>query len=58
MTDDKTKTTPQDARLISLSENYEIAYGTKQFGVNKERRAEAARRFGDGALPPEPFLKR
>ena len=32
MTEDKTKTTPQDARPITLTENYEIAYGTKRFG--------------------------
>jgi hypothetical protein len=53
MTDDKTITAPQDTRPISLTEHYEIAYGTKRFGIGKERRAEAVRRSGHlGAARP------
>jgi hypothetical protein len=53
MTEDKTKTDPENARPISLTEAYEVAYGRKKFGESDQRRqAEAARRLGDGAGPP------
>ncbi len=53
MTEDKTKTDPENARPISLTEAYELAYGRKKFGESDQRRqAEAARRLGDRAGPP------
>jgi hypothetical protein len=57
MTEDKTEIAPQDARLITLTENYEIAYGTKRFGVGKDRCAEAVRRFGHSGAALEAQLK-
>jgi hypothetical protein len=52
MTEDKTKTDPEDAKPISLTKAYEITYGRKKFGEgNQRRQAEAARRFGDWPRP-------
>ena len=47
MADDKTKTAPQDASRISLSEDYEVQYWTKALGVSKERLAKLVRQHGD-----------
>jgi hypothetical protein len=58
MADDKTKRTPQDAKLISLTEDYEVKYWTKKFGVTKERLAEAVQRVGHSAAAVEADLKR
>jgi hypothetical protein len=44
--DDKPKTVPLDAKLISLTEDYEIAYWRKRLGVSDDRLAEAVRRVG------------
>jgi hypothetical protein len=33
MADDRSKRAPQDAKLISLNEDYEVAYWTKKLGV-------------------------
>lgn len=49
MADDKTKRAPQDAKLISLSEDYEVEYWTKRFGVSRDRLAEAIRAVGHSA---------
>src|SRR5260221_8833055 len=38
--DDTTKTSPPDAEFISLTEAYDIAYGTKKFGVSDDHLAE------------------
>lgn len=57
MTDDKTKTAPQDATLMCLTD-YEIAYGRKKFGVSDDRLAEAVRRFGHSAVAVEVHLKK
>jgi hypothetical protein len=35
MADDKTKRAPQDAKLISLNEDYEVEYWTRKFGVTR-----------------------
>lgn len=35
MADDMTMRAPQDVSLISLSEDYEVAYWTKKFGVSR-----------------------
>lgn len=52
MIDDKTKTEPENARPISLTEAYDVAYGRKKFGESDQRRpAEAARRFDDWRRP-------
>lgn len=49
MADDKTKTTPQDAGRISLSDDYEVSYWTQALGVSKERLAELVRQHGNSA---------
>jgi hypothetical protein len=58
MADDKTKTAPQDAKLISLTEDYEIAYWTKKFGVTKEPLAEAVQRVGHSVAAVEADINR
>jgi hypothetical protein len=49
MVDDKTKRAPQDTKLISLPEDYEIDCWTEKFGVTPERLATAVR--GSGTPP-------
>jgi hypothetical protein len=46
MADDKTKRALQDAKLISLSDDAEIYFWTKKFGVSRERLAEAVTAVG------------
>lgn len=48
MSDDKTKTGPQDANRISLREDYEVQYWTNRFGVSRERLETAAKKVGSG----------
>ena len=57
MADDKTKAAPQTAELISLTEEYEIAYWRKRFGVSDDRLAEAVHRAGLSAAAVEAHLK-
>ena len=58
MADDKTKTVPRDAKLISLTEDYEVAYWKKKFGVSAERLAQAVRRVGHSAAAVEEEIKK
>jgi Protein of unknown function (DUF3606) len=57
MADDKTKTAA-DRKLISLTDDYEVTYWTKKFGVSKERLAEAVRRVGHLVAAVEADIKR
>jgi hypothetical protein len=57
MTDDETRTAPQGAELISLTEDYEIAYWRKRLGVSDDRLAEAVHRVGLSAAAVEVHLK-
>jgi hypothetical protein len=57
MVDDKTKRAPQDAKLISLTEDYEVEYWTERFGGTRERLATAVRRVGNSALEVERYLR-
>ena len=50
-------TIPQDAELISLTEDYEIAYWRKRLGVSDDRLAEAVHRVGLLAADVEAHLK-
>jgi len=50
-------TAPQDAELISLTEEYEIAYWRKRFGVSDDRLAEAVHCVGLSAAAVEAHLK-
>jgi hypothetical protein len=58
MADDKTKRAPQDAKLISLDEVYEVVYWTKKYGVSRERLAEAVKKVGNSADSVGEELKR
>lgn len=57
MADDKTLRSPQDASKISLSEDYEVAYWTKKFGVSVEKLREAVKAVGSGADAVAKHLK-
>jgi hypothetical protein len=57
MVDDKTKRAPQDAKLISLTEDYEVEHWTERFGVTRERLAAAVRRVGNSAQNVERYFK-
>ena len=57
MADDKTKTAPQDAEVISLTDDYEIAYWRKRLGVSDDRLAEAVHCVGLSAAAIEAHLK-
>nr|WP_091840007.1 DUF3606 domain-containing protein [Bosea lupini] len=46
MADDKTDRRPQDRRRINMSEDYEVRYWTKQFGVTKDELARAVTKAG------------
>lgn len=49
MADDKTLRSPQDASKISLSEDYEVAYWTRKFGVTADELRAAVKKVGNGA---------
>lgn len=49
MADDKTLGGPQDRTRINLSEDYEVQYWTKKFGVTKEQLAAAVKTAGSSA---------
>jgi NTP pyrophosphatase (non-canonical NTP hydrolase) len=57
MADDKTKRAPQDAILISLEEDYEVAFWTRKYGVTKQRLADAVAAVGDSAERVGEYLK-
>jgi hypothetical protein len=46
MIDDKPKAAPQDGRLINLCDEFEVAYWTKKFGVDRARLTEAVTAVG------------
>jgi Protein of unknown function (DUF3606) len=46
MTDDKTKTWPQDAQRVNVNEAYEIEYWTKHFKCTPERLRAAVKKLG------------
>ncbi len=58
MIDEETTIRPQDAELISLTEDYEIAYWKKRLAVSDDRLVEAVRRVGHRAAAVEAFLRR
>jgi hypothetical protein len=45
--DDKTKTGRPDSDLINISENYEVEYWAKKFGVRAEQLKTAVRAVGN-----------
>jgi hypothetical protein len=44
--DDRTLRGPQDRQRINMSEDYEVAYWTKKWGISREQLAEAVRKAG------------
>jgi hypothetical protein len=49
MADDLKQRAPQDASLISLTEDWEVRYWTKALGVSKARLAELVKQHGHSA---------
>lgn len=49
MSDDKSKTGPQDRSKINLSEDYEVKYWTEKFGITKEALTAAVKAAGSSA---------
>ncbi|WP_186421351.1 DUF3606 domain-containing protein [Bosea sp. CS1GBMeth4] len=49
MADDKSERGPQDRSRINLSEDYEVRYWTKKFGVSKEELKRAVAKAGSSA---------
>jgi len=47
MADDKTKTGSPDSDLINTSEDYEVEYWSKKFGVSAEELKEAVKAVGN-----------
>ena len=46
MSDDKTKTEPQDAQRVNVNEQYEAAYWSKRFATTPEKLKAAVKRVG------------
>ena len=46
MADDLTIRGPQDRHRINLSEDYEVAYWTRKWGISREHLVEAVRKAG------------
>lgn len=49
MADDKTERGPQDRSRINMSEDYEVRYWTRKFGVSKEELKQAVAKAGSSA---------
>lgn len=58
MSDDKTRTAPQDAKRISLSENYEVQYWTDRFGVSRDELEKAVEAVGHSVTAVADHLER
>ena len=57
MSDDKTKTRPQDAKRINVHEEYELRDWSKKFGVSAEQLKQAVKEVGTSADAVEKHLK-
>jgi Protein of unknown function (DUF3606) len=57
MADDKSKRAPQDAKLVALDEDYEVAYWTEKFGVSKDTLDAAVKAVGHSAAAVEKHLR-
>ena len=56
MSDDKSKTAPQDASRVNVNEEYEVQYWTKKFGCSAEQLKKAVREVGVSASDVEKYL--
>jgi hypothetical protein len=57
MPDDPNKRGPQDASLISLTEEHEVRYWTGALGVSEARLREAVEAVGHGAAAVREYLR-
>jgi hypothetical protein len=58
MADNKELRGPQDRSRIAMSEDYEVEYWTKKFGVSREELQRAVDAVGNGASAVEEQLKK
>ena len=58
MSDDKSKTQPQDSSKVNVHEQYEVEYWSKKFGVTPDQLKTAVSRVGTSAAKVEQDLKR
>ena len=58
MADAPKNRSPQDAKRINMSEDYEVRTWTKHFGVTKEKLAEAVKAAGPMVKDVEAWFKR
>jgi hypothetical protein len=58
MSDDKTKTHPQDAARINVGEDYEVRYWTEALGISEAALREAVQQVGPGAEKVRQYLSR
>jgi hypothetical protein len=58
MSDDKTKTQPQDATRVNVNENYEVQYWTKKFNCSEAELRRAVEAVGVSADKVEEYLKK
>jgi hypothetical protein len=56
--DDKTKTGSPDSDLVNVSEEYEVQYWSKKFGVSAEDLKSAVKAVGNSAKAVEQHLKK
>lgn len=49
MSDDLSKRRPQDASKISLTEQWEINYWCKEFGISEAKLQEVVKKIGNSA---------
>lgn len=57
MADNRTLRGPADRTRINLSEDYEVAYWTKELGVSKEKLQQAFHAVGSSADKVREYLK-
>jgi hypothetical protein len=57
MADKPSKRGPQDRSRISTSEDYEVRYWSRKFGVSPEQLKAAVRKVGNSAKAVEKELK-
>jgi hypothetical protein len=57
MADDPSKRGPRDRSRINTSEDYEVRYWSRKFGVSPEQLKAAIRKVGNSAKAVERLLK-
>ncbi len=58
MADDKSKKGPQDRDRISITEEHEVRYWSKKFGVTPDQLRATVRKVGNSVASVERELKR